>query len=120
MADTDRRLIGALRAFVPEVMRVNATPGLNLAVGRGGLTDAMIARMAKPFGAAADDFDVDAFTPAVDAILSTDRTVGGIHAFTRSPECPLAPEELPLLYRDLGGLGPFPVPATVGLLPEPE
>jgi len=80
------------------------------------LTDAMIAQMAKPFGDVADGFEADAFTEAVEGIRSTDGRVDSIQTFVRSPACRLAPEELALVYRELGGLGPFPVPATVGFL----
>ncbi|HEX9894741.1 MAG TPA: hypothetical protein VGA78_12505, partial [Gemmatimonadales bacterium] len=32
----NRRLIEALREFIPEVMRQDGTPGLNIALARGG------------------------------------------------------------------------------------
>ena len=34
--DSNQRLIDALRAFIPEVMRQDGTPGLNIALARGG------------------------------------------------------------------------------------
>jgi hypothetical protein len=84
---------------------------VNAVLGIGErLSPAVIDMMVR--GAAPRDpgapWDGDGFRAGLADLAATDLSPGGIAAFFRSPALQVLPEELPLLYVELGGRGNLP------------
>jgi hypothetical protein len=58
-------------------------------------------------------WDADGFRAGMEDILSVERSPTAIRAFLESDKLQILPEEIPLLYLEIGGKGEFSVPDVV-------